>query len=169
MLLATAVSDLTIADALAEPRYRPALRAARARRCSTPRRVPPEPFDGFDAADLEGSIDRLVEFNRRSAKTHGIYRDLAVRRRKTEAEALLGELDGPILRRTLGLIREIEDGRRSLRAREPRAARRACAPRASGPPLNAVITVLEPAERAVEGRSAASRSRSRTTSTCRAS
>ena len=38
MLFATAVSDLSIADALAEPRYRHALRAARARRCSPRRR-----------------------------------------------------------------------------------------------------------------------------------
>ena len=35
--------------------------------------------------DLDGSIDRLVAFNRRSAKTHsGIYRDLAVRKRPVE-------------------------------------------------------------------------------------
>jgi len=33
----------------------------------------------LDPDDLDGSIDQLVEFNRRSAKTHsGIYRDLAV-------------------------------------------------------------------------------------------
>ena len=68
--------------------------ASRAR-CS---RVAPgagEPFDGFDRR--HGGLDRrLVEFNRRSARTHsGIYRDLAVRRRKTET-ALLGEVDGPI-------------------------------------------------------------------------
>jgi hypothetical protein len=59
--------------------------------------VPVEPFDGFDADDLDGSIDRLVEFNRRSAKTHsGIYRDLMVRRRKTE-KAILADIDGPLL------------------------------------------------------------------------
>jgi oligopeptide/dipeptide ABC transporter ATP-binding protein len=55
MLFATALSDLSIADALEEPRYRPlyvrlageVLRAATAR---------PEPFDGFDPSDLESSI-----------------------------------------------------------------------------------------------------------------
>ena len=89
MLFATAVSDLPIADALAEPRYRRLfVRLAEEMLEEAPVRA--EEFDGFDPGDLDGSIDRLVEFNRRSAKTHsGIYRDLAVRRRKTEAEALL--------------------------------------------------------------------------------
>ena len=59
--------------------------------------VPLEPFDGFDADDLDGSVERLVEFNRRSAKTHsGIYRDLMVRRRPTE-KAILDGIDGPLL------------------------------------------------------------------------
>ena len=89
MLFATAVSDLSIADALAEPRYRP-LYLALAREVLAAAHGPPEPFDGFDPDDLDGSIDRLVEFNRGSAKTHsGIYRDLAVRHRKTEVDAML--------------------------------------------------------------------------------
>ena len=72
----------------------------------------PETFDGFDPADPEGSIERLVAFNRRSAKTHsGIYRDLAVRKRRTEA-AMFDGVDGPLLSRTLALVHEIEEGRR---------------------------------------------------------
>src|SRR5262249_60037232 len=72
----------------------------------------PISFDGFDPADLDGSIDRLVDFNRRSAKTHsGIYRDLAVRKRKAET-AILEDLDGPLVQRTLELIHQIEDGGR---------------------------------------------------------
>ena len=60
--------------------------------------VAAEPFDGFDPADLEGSIDRLVEFNRRSSKTHsGIYRDLAVRHRPTEGDAMLGPVETPLV------------------------------------------------------------------------
>ena len=112
MLFATAVSDLSIADALAEPRYRPVyVQLAREVLAAAP--VPVEPFDGFDADDLDGSIERLVEFNRRSAKTHsGIYRDLMVRRRPTEKSMLEG-IDGPLLRRTLELIGEIEAGRRT--------------------------------------------------------
>ena len=88
MLFATAVTDLSIADALAEPRYRPLSRARP--RGARARPVTAEAFDGFDPVDLDGSIDRLVEFNRRSAKTHsGIYRDLAVRHRPTEVDAML--------------------------------------------------------------------------------
>ena len=86
MLFATAVSDLAIADALAEPRYR-ALFVGLAEEVLAAATAQPEPFDGFDPADLEGSVERMVAFNRRSAKTHtGVYRDLAVRHRKTEAE-----------------------------------------------------------------------------------
>src|SRR5580765_8224126 len=69
MLFATAVSDLSIADALAEPRYR-ALFLGVAREALAGAQAPPESFDGFDPDDLDGSVDRLIEFNRRSAKTH---------------------------------------------------------------------------------------------------
>jgi 2-dehydropantoate 2-reductase len=151
MLFATAVSDLPIADALAEPRYR-RLFVRLAEEVLELAPVSPEPFDGFDPGDLEGSIDRLVEFNRRSAKTHsGVYRDLAIRRRKTEAEALLGPFDRPNVRRTLALVRAIEGGRRTCeRANlELLAAYARCEERA--PRLNAVITTLEPAERAADG------------------
>jgi 2-dehydropantoate 2-reductase len=150
MLFATAVSDLSIADALAEPRYRGVfVQLAREVLAAAP--VPVEPFDGFDADDLDASIDRLVEFNRRSAKTHsGIYRDLMVRKRRTE-KAILTGIDGPLLRRTLELIEEIEDGRRTceianlvLLAAYQRLHERA-------PTLNAVITELPPGPRSAEG------------------
>ena len=111
MLFATAVSDLAIADALAEPRYR-TLFVRLAQEVLRVAPVAPEPFDGFDPDDLDGSVDQLVEFNRRSAKTHsGIYRDLAVRKRKAET-AILEDLEGPLLQRTLELIHQIEDGGR---------------------------------------------------------
>src|SRR6185437_11478728 len=112
MLFATAVSDLPIADALAEPRYRIVFtQLAREVLAAAP--VPVEAFDGFDADDLDGSVERLVEFNRRSAKTHsGIYRDLMVRRRPTE-KAILADIPGRLLERTLELIVEIEAGRRT--------------------------------------------------------
>ena len=149
MLFATAVSDLSIVDALSEPRYRIVFtRLAREVLDAAP--VPVEAFDGFDADDLDGSIERLVEFNRRSAKTHsGIYRDLMVRRRPTE-KAILADLDGPLVRRTLELIGEIEDGRRTcevanldLLAAYARLHERA--------DLNAVVTELPPGARAPRG------------------
>jgi len=150
MLFATAVSDLSIADALAEPRYRGVfVQLAREVLAAAPVEV--EPFDGFDADDLDGSVDRLVTFNRRSAKTHsGIYRDLVVRRRPTE-KAMLADIEGPLLRRTLELIGEIEEGRRTcevanldLLAAYQRLHERA-------PALNAVIAELPPPRRAADG------------------
>ena len=78
-LLARIPSDLSIADALEAPAYRP-LMLALAREVLAQAPATPEPFDGFDPADLEGSLDRLVAFNRASAKSRtGVYRDLAVR------------------------------------------------------------------------------------------
>jgi 2-dehydropantoate 2-reductase len=150
MLFATAVSDLAIADALAEPRYRTLfVRLAREVLAVAP--VTVEPFDGFDPGDLEGSIDRLVEFNRRSAKTHsGIYRDLAVRRRKAET-AILEDLDGPLVRRTLELIHQIEDGRRVCEVSNLELLAAYARLDEDSPRLNAVISVLPPAARVVDG------------------
>jgi 2-dehydropantoate 2-reductase len=150
MLFATAVSDLSIADALAEPRYRGVfVQLAREVLAAAP--VPIEPFDGFDADDLDGSIDRLVEFNRRSAKTHsGIYRDLMVRRRKTE-KAILADLDGPLLRRTLELIEEIEEGRRTCEVANLELLASYQRLQERGPELNAVIAELPPSPRAATG------------------
>jgi 2-dehydropantoate 2-reductase len=148
MLFATAVSDLSIADALAEPRYR-ALFLGLAREALADAPASPEPFDGFDAADLDGSIERLVEFNRRSAKTHsGIYRDLAVRKRPVEP--LLEGLGGLLIARTNELIKEIEAGRRVCEVANLELL--AAHARMEGAhALNAVIAPLAPSERAAEG------------------
>jgi 2-dehydropantoate 2-reductase len=151
MLFATAVSDLSIADALAEPAFRP-LFVALAREVLDQAAARPEPFDGFDPADLDGSIERLVEFNRRSAKTHsGVYRDLAVRRRPTEVDAVLGPLGGDLVALTRELVHAIERGeRRCQRANlELLAAHERL--RRLGTPLNAVVAPLGVEERAVEG------------------
>jgi 2-dehydropantoate 2-reductase len=148
MLFATAVSDLSIADALAEPRYRRLfVRLAEEVLAVAP--VAPEPFDGFDPDDLDGSVDRLVEFNRRSAKTHsGIYRDLAVRRRKTET-AILEDLDGPLLARTLELIHQIEDGDRVCEVANLELLAAYARLEDWGARLNAVVTVLPPLQNVV--------------------
>ena len=151
MLFATAVSDLSIADALAEPRYHGVfVQLAREVLAAAP--VPVEPFDGFDADDLDGSIERLVEFNRNSAKTHsGIYRDLMVRRRKTE-KAVLADIDGPLLRRTLQLIEEIEEGRRTCEVANLELLAAYHRLHERGAALNAVIAELPPGRRAASGR-----------------
>jgi 2-dehydropantoate 2-reductase len=150
MLFATAVSDLSIADALAEPRYR-TLFVRLAQEVLRVAPIAPEPFDGFDPDDLDGSVDRLVEFNRRSAKTHsGIYRDLAVRKRKTET-AILEDLEGPLLQRTLELIHQIEDGGRECEVGNLELLAAYARLEEWGPRLNAVITVLPPAARSAAG------------------
>jgi 2-dehydropantoate 2-reductase len=72
-----------------------------------------ESFDGFDPDDLEGSLDRLAEFNRNSAKKYsGIYRDLVVRKRKTEIDEVLRDINGPIFNKVARIIHDIEEGRR---------------------------------------------------------
>jgi len=92
-----------------------------------------EAFDGFDPAAFmpeasraaaEQSLDEQVVHNRKSAKTHtGIWRDLAVRKRKTEVDAQLGPIvetgkakgiPTPLTKRLIELIHDIEDGRRPL-------------------------------------------------------
>ena len=169
MLFATAVSDLSIADALAEPRYRGVfVQLAQEVLAAAP--VPVEPFDGFDADDLDGSIDRLVEFNRRSAKTHsGIYRDLMVRRRPTEKSMLDGD------RRAAAPADARADhgdrgGPANLRGREPRPARRLpAAPGARARAERGDHRARARRARRRRRRCTASPSRSRTTSTSPAS
>jgi len=134
LLFATALTDASIADALASARHRPLLvaLAREVMRVARARRIRPEPFDGFDpgafapeaslAAAL-ASLDRLVAFNRASAKTHsGVWRDLAVRKRKTEVDAQilpiseLGREVGvatPLVDRLVTLIHQVEAGSRA--------------------------------------------------------
>ena len=69
--------------------------------------------DADFVGDLEGSLDRLVTFNRKSAKSHsGIYRDLVVRKRKTEIDEMLRDINGPIFNKVAEIIHDIEEGRR---------------------------------------------------------
>ena len=169
MLFATAVSDLSIADALAEPRYRGVfVQLAQEVLAAAP--VPVEPFDGFDADDLDGSIDRLVEFNRRSAKTHsGIYRDLMVRKRPNR------EVDADGDRRAAAPADARADhgdrgGPANLRGREPRPARRLpAAPGARAGAERGDHRAAAGRARRRPARCTASPWRSRTTSTSRAS
>jgi 2-dehydropantoate 2-reductase len=112
MLWAGAVSDLTIVEHLEDPRYRPVMIAiAQEVLAQAPVRV--ESFDGFEPGDLEGSLGRLADFNRGSAKKYsGIYRDLVVRKRKTEIDEVLRDINGPIFTLVARIIHDIEAGRR---------------------------------------------------------
>ncbi len=134
MLFATALTNESIADALAMSEYgdlwialaREILAVAEARGVS------PESFDGFDPASFlpsapDGAAVRtlrnLVLHNRKSVKTHsGIWRDLAVRKRQTEVDAQLGIIvtlgrevgvDAPLTARLVALIHDVENGVRA--------------------------------------------------------
>jgi 2-dehydropantoate 2-reductase len=151
MLAATAVSDLPIAEVFEAPGYRRLLLAI-ATEVLKQAPVEPMPLDGFDPADLPGSLARLAEFNRHSAKTHtGIYRDLAILHRPTEVSAILGDLSGPLIGHVAEIIGAIERGERSctranldLLAAYERLYR-------LGEPLNAVASPLVAPWRAPDG------------------
>jgi 2-dehydropantoate 2-reductase len=151
MMYAGAVSDLSIADSLVDPRWRPLMLGV-AREVLAQAPVTARGFDGFEPDDLEGSLDRLAEFNRHSAKSHsGIYRDLMVRRRKTEVDDILGELSGPLTTYAGKIIQSIERGERTcevanleLLAAQERAER-------IGRQLGAVVDVIPAPPRAPAG------------------
>jgi 2-dehydropantoate 2-reductase len=77
-----------------------------------------------DAGAVARAMAAITKFYRGHTKTKtGIWRDLAVRKRKTEVEAQLGPisvtakklgLSAPLTRRTADLIHDIEDGRKPL-------------------------------------------------------
>lgn len=134
-LFATAVTNEGIADLFAEKRYRPLFTrlAHEIAAVAAAEGVRLEAFNGFDPkafllgaspADTERSFDEMVAHNRRSAKSHsGIWRDLAVRKRKTEVDAQLGPaveigrrhgIEMPLARRIIAFIHEIEAGERAL-------------------------------------------------------
>ena len=151
MLYAGAVSDLSIADSLEDPRWRP-LMLAIATEVLAQAPVPPEAFDGFDPGDLEGSLTRLVTFNRESAKSHsGIYRDLMIRKRKTEVDDLLRDLKGPLTTFAGELIRAIERGERTCEVANLELLATCERTLRLGQPLNAVVSVFPAPIRRPEG------------------
>ncbi|SDF01252.1 ketopantoate reductase family protein [Limimaricola pyoseonensis] len=136
LLFATALTPDSMSDAMDRAAHRPVYEAlgAEVMRLARARGVRPLGFNGFDpdafarqdAGAMRASLDAMVAHNRKTAKTHsGIWRDLAVRRRKTEVDAQIGVLvemagaDGiavPALTRLRDLIHEIEAGRRAQSA-----------------------------------------------------
>ncbi len=134
-LFVTALTNESIADALAAPEHRKLFIAVarEVMRIASARGIKPEGFNGFNPhaftpeATLEAataSLEEMVAFNRKSAKTHsGIWRDLAVRKRQTEVDAQLGPIvalgaeigvPAPITARLIEMIHEIERGNRAL-------------------------------------------------------
>jgi 2-dehydropantoate 2-reductase len=133
MLFATALNDDSISANFDDPaRFVVFDRLAReVMQVAAARKVRPLGFSGFDPAAFfpgapearsRASVADLAEFNRHSAKTHsGIWRDLAVRRRKTEIDPQIGIIaalgreagvETPLIRRLVELIHDVEDGKR---------------------------------------------------------
>ncbi len=135
MLFATALADETMADVI--DRYRPLMveLAAEVYAVADREGITVEPFDGVEPSlyypagqrslpAIERSLDDLVARRRRDQKSKsGIWRDLAVRRRKTEVDEQLGMavesgarhgLPMPLTRRLVSMIHDLEDGRRLM-------------------------------------------------------
>jgi 2-dehydropantoate 2-reductase len=132
MLYVTAVSNETMADAIDGYRDLMVAICREVLAVAAAEGVRPLGFDGYepdvldsgDRAAIDASLDRLVAMRRRDQKTHsGIWRDLAVRRRRTEVEAHFRPIQEraaahgiavPVLARMVTMIHEIEDGHRPL-------------------------------------------------------
>lgn len=135
LLFGTALTDDSIADVLDDARHRRVLTgiAREVMAVAAAKRVTPLGFNGFDPAAfapggggeaVAASMAAMVAHNRKSAKTHsGIWRDLAVRKRRTEVDAQIGPVvsEGaalgvptPLNARMVAMIHDIEDGRRGL-------------------------------------------------------
>ena len=133
LLFATALTPLSMSDAMARPDHRAAYEALgrEVMALAAAEGVRPVGFNGFDPAafaagdgpGMAASLAAMVAHNRRTAKTHsGIWRDLAVRRRKTEVDAQMGVMLGlarghglpmPVLAAMIERIHAVEDGRRT--------------------------------------------------------
>jgi 2-dehydropantoate 2-reductase len=135
LLFATALTNASICEGLDAREPRPLLRAlaGEAVEVATRLKVACLGFNGYDPAAFapgasdaaaDASFDAMVAHNAKSAKTHsGIWRDLAVRKRRTEADAQLGPIvtfgeqvgvKTPVTSNLIALIHEIEDGTRPL-------------------------------------------------------
>jgi 2-dehydropantoate 2-reductase len=132
MLFATALSNESMAEAI--DRHRPLMieLAREVLAVASALEIVPLGFDGFephtlaagDGPAIAASFDRLVAVRRTDQKTHsGVWRDLAVRKRRTEVdahfvpivqEAARLHLAVPRLERMMAMIHQIEDGQREL-------------------------------------------------------
>ena len=135
LLFATALTNESIVEALGNPRYRAVLTdlGREVGAVAKAEGVRTEAFNGFDPAAfvpgasqqaIDKSFDDMVAHNAKSLKTHsGIWRDLAIRKRKTEAEDQLGPIVGfghklrvptPLTARLIEMMHEMETGTRTF-------------------------------------------------------
>jgi 2-dehydropantoate 2-reductase len=132
MLFATALTNDSMADAIDQHRGVIVDLAHEVLQVAAAKGVQPLGFDGFepeaigsaDQATIDASLARLIGVRRGDEKTHsGVWRDMAVRKRRTEVDAHFGPivedakrlgLDVPLLERMIAMIHEIEDGSRAF-------------------------------------------------------
>ena len=135
LLFGQALGQLGIADCLARPELEDVWQrlAAETLRVAHAEGVTPRGFNGFDPAAFMPGTDivatraglaAIIAFNRSNAKSHsGVWRDLAIRKRGTEVDAIIGAilevgitrgLVCPTLTRLVKMIHEIELGVRPM-------------------------------------------------------
>jgi 2-dehydropantoate 2-reductase len=134
LLIATSLTNDTMADVLGDERWHGVMAriGGEIMRAAKAAGVAPVGVDGFDAeafarndaAGIAASCEAMAGHYRHSAKTRsGIWRDLAVRKRKTEVQPLLGPvieagrrhgIATPTVERLAAMIGEMEDGRRDF-------------------------------------------------------
>ncbi|MGO4605938.1 ketopantoate reductase family protein [Variovorax sp. 2RAF20] len=133
LLMAQALGEKGIAECLARPELLEVWRsvAGEVVAVAEAEGVLLSGFDGFNpsafsslatAEEAAASVQAMVDFNRANAKTHsGVWRDLAIRRRRTEVGVLLGEvieagarheLPCPFLHKLVAMVTQIENGER---------------------------------------------------------
>lgn len=133
LLWANVLVEAELPEVFGSTTYRPLLTGLTREviRIAERRGIALEAFDPFDprgfvsgatAADTERGFERLVENRVKSAKKHsGMWRDIAVRKRKTEADTLLvpmleaAQAEGiatPLNSAMLSMVRELESGTR---------------------------------------------------------
>lgn len=135
LLFATALANETMSESLADAQHR-ALFVALAREVigiAVAAGVLPVGFDGFEPAAFAAEADdaqaahalaQMAEHYRQSSKQRsGVWRDLAVRQRKTEVDSQIAEIvrvaqaqgrQAPVTQILIRLIHEIEQGRRPI-------------------------------------------------------
>jgi 2-dehydropantoate 2-reductase len=132
MLFATSLTNETMGDCIDQNRQLMVAIAREVLSVTQKLGVKALGFDGYDpdiylsgdAAAINASLDRLVAIRAKDEKKHaGIWRDIVVRKRKTEVDhqpgivAAEGEKLGlklPLLKGIVRMIHEIEDGKRPL-------------------------------------------------------
>jgi 2-dehydropantoate 2-reductase len=132
MLFATALTNDSMADAIDQHRQVVVDLAREVLQVAGALQVTPLGFDGFepesigssDPAVVAASLDRLIAIRHTDQKTHsGVWRDLAVRKRRTEVDAHFVpiverahqlDVDVPLLQRMIAMIHDIEQGRRDF-------------------------------------------------------